>query len=150
MYSDQYLARLSNAFWNTTFRSELMASAQVWQTFWKHSDVKIDGDPSVQECLRFDLFQLNQSAGRDNFTSIPAKGLTGNGYGGHYFWDTEIFMLPFFVYTQPKVAKELLMYRYHTLTIAKQQSADFGLGKGSMYSWRTINGYEASSYWPAG
>ncbi len=85
-----------------------MASAQVWQTFWLHSDVKIDGDPVIQSCIRFNLFELNQSAGRDEFTSIPAKGLTGNGYGGQFFWDTEIFMLPFFVYTEPTIAKKTI------------------------------------------
>lgn len=91
---------------DTTFKSELMASAQVWQTFWLHSDVQIEGDPALQLCVRFNLFELNQSAGRNEQTSIPAKGLTGNGYGGHFFWDTEIFMLPFFTYTQPEVAKK--------------------------------------------
>ncbi|MCT3553247.1 glycoside hydrolase family 65 protein [Lentilactobacillus buchneri] len=150
MYSDQYLSSLNNYINDTTFKSELMASAQVWQTFWLHSDVEIDGDPALQLCVRFNLFELNQSAGRDALTSIPAKGLTGNGYGGHFFWDTEIFMLPFFTYTQPEVAKDLLMFRCHTLQIAKEQASDFGLGKGAMYPWRTINGYESSAYWLAG
>lgn len=150
MYSDQYVSALDNYIRDTTFRSELMASAQVWQTFWLHSDVVIDGDPAIQQSLRFNLFELNQSAGRDEYTSIPAKGLTGNGYGGHFFWDTEIFMMPFFSYTQPKLAKKLLMFRYHTLQIAKEQASEFGLKKGAMYAWRTINGYESSSYWLAG
>lgn len=150
VYADQYLSALDNYIRGTSFQSELMASAQVWQTFWLHSDVKIDGDPQIQLCLRFNLFELNQSAGRDENTSIPAKGLTGNGYGGHFFWDTEMFMLAFFTYTQPQIAKKLLMFRYHTLNIAKQQASEFGLPKGAMYAWRTINGYESSSYWLAG
>lgn len=150
MYADQYLASLDNFIRNTSFNAELMASAQVWQTFWLHSDVKIDGDPVIQSCIRFNLFELNQSAGRDELTSIPAKGLTGNGYGGQFFWDTEIFMLQFFIYTEPTIAKKLLMYRYHTLQMAKEQASDFGLDKGAMYAWRTINGYEASAYWLAG
>lgn len=150
MYADQYLSSLNNYIRDTTFESELLASAQVWQTFWLHSDVQIDGDPQSQLCLRFNLFELNQSAGRDEKTSIPAKGLTGNGYGGHFFWDTEIFMLPFFIYTQPDLARKLLMFRYHTLHVAQQQASEFGLSKGAMYAWRTINGYESSSYWLAG
>ncbi len=150
LYADQYVSALDNHILSTTFQAELMASAQVWQTFWLHSDVEIDGDPQIQLCLRFNLFELNQSAGRNEVTSIPAKGLTGNGYGGHFFWDTEIFMLPFFSYTQPELAKKLLMFRYHTLPIAQEQASEFGLDKGAMYAWRTINGHEASSYWLAG
>ncbi|WP_283679469.1 glycosyl hydrolase family 65 protein [Lentilactobacillus sp. Marseille-Q4993] len=150
MYADQYLSALNEKVRDTNFDSELMASAQVWQTFWLHSDVKIGGDPEVQLCIRFNLFSLNQSAGRNEMTTIPAKGLTGNGYGGHYFWDTEIFMLPFFTYTQPELAKKMLIYRYHTLDIALKQATQLGLKKGAWFAWQTINGYDASAYWPAG
>ncbi len=150
MYADQYLAKLNEHIRHTSFKAELMASAQVWQTFWLHSDVEIDGDPQVQLSLRFNLFELHQSAGRNAHTSIPAKGLSGSGYGGHYFWDTEIFMLPFFIYTNPELAKKILMYRYQTLKQAQRQATQFGFNRGAMYAWRTINGYEASAYWPAG
>ncbi|GAY72161.1 glycoside hydrolase family 65 protein [Lentilactobacillus kosonis] len=150
MYADQYLVKLNEDIKNTSFKSELMASAQVWQTFWLHSDVEIDGDPQVQLSLRFNFFELYQSAGKDSHTSIPAKGLSGSGYGGHYFWDTEIFMLPFFIYTNPELAKKILMYRYETLKNSQQQATQFGFKGGAMYAWRTINGYEASAYWPAG
>ncbi|MCY9806288.1 glycoside hydrolase family 65 protein [Lentilactobacillus senioris] len=132
------------------FQAEWQRSAQQWQVFWQHSDIEIDGDPDVQNSLRFNLFQLNQSAGRDGLTNIPAKGLTGNGYGGQYFWDTEIFMLPFFIYTQPQTARKLLQFRAKTLDVALQQARDLGFAAGATFAWRTINGREASSYWPAG
>lgn len=132
------------------FQPELEHSTKKWQFFWQHSDVEIDGDPDVQNSLRFNLFQLNQSAGRDGLTNIPAKGLTGNGYGGQYFWDTEIFMLPFFIYTQPQTARKLLQFRVQTMDLAVQQARDLGFAAGATFAWRTINGREASSYWPAG
>lgn len=135
---------------NSEFVAEEKRSAQQWQEFWQHSDVEIDGDPDVQNSLRFNLFQLNQSAGRNGFTNIPAKGLTGNGYGGQYFWDTEIFMLPFFIYTQPQTARKLLQFRAQTLNVSLQQARDLGFAAGATFAWRTINGREASSYWPAG
>ena len=81
------------------------------ERFWSVSDVEIDGDGALQQGVRFNLFSLLQSAGRDGRTSLAAKGLTGEGYEGHYFWDTEIFALPFFAYTQPAIARALLRYR---------------------------------------
>lgn len=132
------------------FDEAFAVSAEKWAKFWQHSDIAIDGDKSVQTSLRFDLFQLNQSVGRDGRTNIPAKGLTGNGYGGQYFWDTEIFMLPFFIYTQPQTARKLLEFRAQTLPMALQQARNLGFLTGATFAWRTINGREASSYWPAG
>lgn len=117
--------------------------------FWEHADVKIDGNPELQQGIRFNLFQLLQSVGRNGSTSIPAKGLTGEGYEGHYFWDTEIYVLPLFLYTAPEIAQTLLEYRYSILDQARER-ADQLSQKGALFPWRTINGEEASAYYPAG
>jgi beta-phosphoglucomutase len=117
--------------------------------FWSVSDIEIDGDGALQQGVRFNLFSLFQSAGRDGRTSLAAKGLTGEGYEGHYFWDTEIFALPFFVYTQPAIARALLRYRCGTLDKARGRAAEMSQ-RGALYPWRTIGGDEASAYFPAG
>ena len=119
------------------------------ERFWSVSDVEIDGDGALQQGVRFNLFSLFQSAGRDGRTSLAAKGLTGEGYEGHYFWDTEIFALPFFVYTQPAIARALLRYRCGTLDKARARAAEMSQ-RGALYPWRTIGGDEASAYFPAG
>ena len=118
--------------------------------FWKHSDIEIEGDNQLQLGLRFNLFHLNQAAGRDGLTNIAAKGLTGDGYEGHYFWDTEMYVLPVFVYTDSELAKQLLNYRYDTLDDARDRAKVLGHMKGALYPWRTINGKEASTYFPLG
>jgi alpha,alpha-trehalose phosphorylase len=79
--------------------------------FWQHADITVDGDPRLQGAIRFNLYHLLQSAGQNGQTSIPAKGLSGQGYNGHYFWDTEAYMLPFFLHTMPGIARKLLEYR---------------------------------------
>lgn len=117
--------------------------------FWAVSDVEIEGDGALQQGVRFNLFSLFQSAGRDGRTSLAAKGLTGEGYDGHYFWDTEIFALPFFAYTQPAIARALLSYRVGTLDKARARAAEMGQ-RGALFPWRTIGGEEASAYFPAG
>ncbi len=117
--------------------------------FWSTSDVEIDGDEVLQQGVRFNLFSLFQSAGRDGRTSLSAKGLSGEGYEGHYFWDTEIFALPFFAYTQPAIARALLRYRCGILDVARARAAEMGQ-RGALYPWRTIGGEEASAYFPAG
>ncbi len=117
--------------------------------FWEHSDVIIDGDVALQQGIRFNLFHLLQSVGRNGTTSIPAKGLTGEGYEGHFFWDTEIYVLPLFTYTQPDIAKSLLEYRYSILQQARTRAQELSQN-GALFPWRTINGREASSYYPAG
>lgn len=119
------------------------------ERFWSVSDVEIDGDGALQQGVRFNLFSLFQSAGRDGRTSLAAKGLTGEGYEGHYFWDTEIFALPFFVYTQPDIARALLRYRCGILDKARARAAEMSQ-RGALYPWRTIGGEEASAYFPAG
>ncbi|GAB2491527.1 glycosyl hydrolase family 65 protein [Alkalibacterium psychrotolerans] len=118
--------------------------------FWKQSDIEIDGDDQLQLGLRFNLFHLNQAAARDGKRNMSAKGLTGEGYEGHYFWDTEMYMLPFFIYTQPDVAKSLLSYRYTILEQARDRAREMAIQTGALFAWRTINGEEASPYYPAG
>ncbi|WP_047984267.1 glycoside hydrolase family 65 protein [Ornithinibacillus californiensis] len=119
-------------------------------SFWKNTDVLIDGDEYIQEAIRFNLYHLLQSAGQDGKTSIAAKGLSGEGYEGHYFWDTEIYLLPMFTLTNPKLARKLLYYRYSILDYARKRALEMGHSKGALYPWRTITGTECSSYYPAG
>lgn len=118
--------------------------------FWKLSDIELEGDQALQIGLRFNLFHLHQAAGRDGHTNMSAKGLTGEGYEGHYFWDTEMYMFPFFLYTQPEIAKSLLMYRHSILPQARERARTMAIENGALFAWRTINGEEASPYYPAG
>lgn len=120
--------------------------------FWDTADIQIKGKDSeaLQQGIRFNLFHILQSAGRDGKTGMGAKGLSGEGYEGHYFWDTEMYVLPVFVYTEPDTARRLLDYRYATLEQARQRARILGHGKGALFPWRTINGEEASTYYPLG
>jgi alpha,alpha-trehalose phosphorylase len=118
--------------------------------FWQHSDVKVQGDQLVQQGLRFNAFHLLQAVGKDGVTNIGAKGLTGEGYEGHYFWDTEIYIMPFFLHNVPSISKALLKYRYHTLDQARARALEIGLTRGALYPWRTIGGAECSPFFPAG
>lgn len=113
--------------------------------FWSRADVTIEGDIALQQALRFNAFHLLQSVGRDGRTSIAAKGVTGEGYDGHYFWDTEMYVLPFFLYTKPDIAKQLLRYRHHVLPKAKARAEEMGQA-GALFAWRTIGGEETSPY----
>lgn len=122
---------------------------QALDQFWAAADVCIDGDPDAQQAIRFNVFHLLQAAGSDGKTSIGAKGLSGEGYEGHYFWDTDVYMLPFFIYTRPDIARALLQFRHGTLVQAKQRARELA-ARGALYPWRTINGEEASAYFPAG
>lgn len=120
------------------------------EEFWTVADINIEGDEKLQSGLRFNLFQLLQSVGKDSISNITAKGLSGEGYEGHYFWDTEIYILPFFTLCNPKLAKQLLKYRYTILDYARKRAKEMGHKKGAAYPWRTIIGEECSSYFPAG
>jgi alpha,alpha-trehalose phosphorylase len=131
------------------FDKAVEEQTQFLREFWQEADVLIEGDPEVQQSIRFNLFHLLQGAGRGGDTSLPAKGLTGEGYEGHYFWDTEIYALPFFLYTRPEIAGDLLEYRYRTLSFARGRAAQLNR-RGALYPWRTINGNEASAFFPAG
>ncbi|MFD2922840.1 glycoside hydrolase family 65 protein [Halobacillus naozhouensis] len=118
--------------------------------FWRHGDVRVGGDFKLQEGLRFNLYHLLQSVGRDSYSNISAKGLSGEGYEGHYFWDTEIYMFPVFLMIAPDLARKLLIYRYSILSHAKNRAAEMGHQQGALFPWRTISGKECSSYFPAG
>jgi len=116
--------------------------------FWKSSDVEVEEAPEVQQAVRFNLFQILQATARAESFGVPAKGLTGLGYEGHYFWDTEIYLLPFLTYTRPHVARSLLEHRYSQLDRPRLRAREVGQ-KGALFPWRTINGDEASAYYAA-
>jgi len=118
-------------------------------TFWDRSDIEYQGDPAAQQAIRFNLFQILQASGRAEGAGIPAKGLTGQGYEGHYFWDTEIYVLPFLIYNEPRIAKNLLKFRHGYLDKARARAKEVNQ-KGALFPWRTINGDEASAYYAAG
>ncbi|WP_445359892.1 glycoside hydrolase family 65 protein [Microbulbifer sp. EKSA005] len=118
--------------------------------FWLESDIQVSGNDALQQGIRFNQYHLFQSLGRDANTNIAAKGLSGDGYDGHYFWDTEIYVLPFFLYTQPELARGLLEYRYSILDAARKRAREMSIQKGALFPWRTIGGEECSAYYPAG
>jgi alpha,alpha-trehalose phosphorylase len=120
------------------------------EDFWKYSDVLIEGNKLLQQGIRYNIYQLLQSVGKDKFSNITAKGLSGEGYEGHYFWDTEIYMFPFFLLTKPEIAKNLLRYRYEILDSARKRARQLGHKKGASYPWRTITGDECSGFFEAG
>ncbi len=117
--------------------------------YWQRSDVELVGQPAVQQAIRWNLFQLAQASARAEQSGVPAKGVTGSGYGGHYFWDTEIYVLPFLTYTSPQMARSALRFRYNMLDAARRRANDL-TQKGALFPWRTINGEEASAYYAAG
>lgn len=119
---------------------------QVWQALWEKADVEIDGDNPAQEAIRYSLYQLLSIAPRhsDN-VSIPARGLSGQTYKGAIFWDTEMFMLPFFMHVLPEVAKNILSYRIHTLPGAIAKAKEYGFN-GAFYAWESQeSGQDATS-----
>jgi alpha,alpha-trehalose phosphorylase len=117
--------------------------------FWERADVEVDGDPHLQQAVRFALFHVLQAGARAERRAIPAKGLTGAGYDGHAFWDTESFVLPVLTYTSPEAAGDALRWRHATLELARERARQLGLA-GAAFPWRTIAGRECSGYWPAG
>ncbi|MET4145722.1 glycosyl hydrolase family 65 protein [Arthrobacter sp. UYCo732] len=117
--------------------------------FWSRADVALDGDAEVQQAVRFALFHLLQAGARAEGRAIPAKGLTGPGYDGHAFWDTETYVLQVLTYSAPQAARDALAWRHSILTQALERAAQLGLA-GAVFPWRTIAGHECSGYWPAG
>ncbi|WP_229402623.1 glycoside hydrolase family 65 protein [Micromonospora okii] len=117
--------------------------------FWDAADVRVDGDPEVQQAVRFGLFHVLQAGARAERRPISAKGLTGPGYDGHAFWDTEMFVLPVLTYTQPGAVRDALHWRHSTLEQAHERARMLNL-EGAAFPWRTIEGPESSAYWPAG
>ncbi len=125
------------------------AQREYMDDFWARSDIEIDGDDELQQAIRFSLFQTLQASARAEERAIAAKGLTGTGYDGHAFWDTESLVLPVLTYTLPRLTREALVWRHSTLGLARQRAAQLGL-RGAAFPWRTIRGEECSGYWPAG
>ncbi|MFF5187588.1 glycoside hydrolase family 65 protein [Streptomyces sp. NPDC000345] len=128
----------------------LLDEQRAWlDDFWARADVEVDGDEEIQQAVRFALFHVLQAGARAEQRAIPAKGLTGSGYDGHAFWDTETFVLPLLTYTAPGSVAEALRWRQSTLPAARERAVQLGL-RGAAFPWRTIEGSEGSAYWPAG
>jgi alpha,alpha-trehalose phosphorylase len=127
----------------------LAEQREFLDAFWEGADVQVDGDVQIQQAVRFGLFHILQAGARAEQRPIPAKGLTGTGYDGHTFWDTETFVLPVLTYTHPSAAADALRWRALTLDTARAHATELGLA-GAAFAWRTIHGEECSGYWPAG
>jgi alpha,alpha-trehalose phosphorylase len=127
----------------------LDAQKEYLDKFWDVADVEVDGDPIIQQAVRFGLFHILQCSARAERRGIASKGLTGTGYDGHIFWDSEGYVLPVLTYTAPHAAADALRWRASTLDMAKDRAAELGL-EGAAFPWRTIRGQECSGYWPAG
>jgi alpha,alpha-trehalose phosphorylase len=128
----------------------LLADQQAaMDEFWRGADVELDGDDTVQQAVRFGLFHSMQAGARAEQRAIPAKGLTGPGYDGHAFWDTESYVLPVLIATAPRAANDALRWRHHTLDLARDRANALRFS-GASFPWRTIRGQECSGYWPAG
>jgi alpha,alpha-trehalose phosphorylase len=127
----------------------LKEQRQFLDAFWEGADVEVDGDVEIQQAVRFGLFHILQAGARAEQRPIPAKGLTGTGYDGHTFWDTEAFVLPVLTYTHPSAVADALRWRALTLDISRAHAAELNLA-GAAFAWRTIHGEECSGYWPAG
>jgi alpha,alpha-trehalose phosphorylase len=140
------------------FQQLLGSQEQFMDDFWRRSDVRVKdvredrtkrSTVEIQQAIRFNLFHILQASARSEDAGVPAKGLTGQAYEGHYFWDTEIYVLPFLIYTSPRIAKNLLTFRYKMLPQARARATELG-HRGAMFPWRTISGEEASAYYAAG
>ena len=121
---------------------------QLLDRVWDRAEVEVDGDAELQQAVRFALFHGVQSTARAEQRAIPAKGLTGPGYAGHTFWDTEAYVLPMLTYTWPEAARNALIWRCDTIDLARERAKVLGLD-GAAFPWRTIRGQECSGYWPA-
>jgi alpha,alpha-trehalose phosphorylase len=140
------------------FQALLAAQEQYVGDFWRRSDVRVEDVQAeramrttveIQQAIRFNLFHILQASARAEEAGIPAKGLTGRAYEGHYFWDTEVYVLPFLAYTSPRIARNLLAFRYKVLPQARARARQLG-HRGALFPWRTISGEEASAYYEAG
>ncbi|WP_370893953.1 glycoside hydrolase family 65 protein [Janibacter sp. GXQ6167] len=129
---------------------ETHAAQRAWlDAYWERTDVVIEGQPRIQQATRWCLYQLAQAAARADQLGIAAKGVTGSGYEGHAFWDTEVYVIPFLTYTNPTMARNALRYRINLLDAARRRARDLA-HRGALFPWRTINGEEASAYYAAG
>lgn len=126
------------------------AAQEAWLTdFWQRADVEVPDQPAIQQAIRWNLFSILQASARAEGQGIAAKGVSGSGYGGHYFWDTEIYVMPFLTYTMPWAARNALRFRHALLDSARARARELSQ-KGALFPWRTINGHEASAYYAAG
>ncbi len=132
------------------FNTLMASQGNTLARYWQDAGIELEGDDALLQGLRFNLFHLLQSAGHDGRSNICAKGLTGEGYEGHYFWDTETYVLPMFLFIRPEKARGLLMYRYGILDDARARAKEMGHPRGALFPWRTIGGRECSAYYPAG
>ena len=118
--------------------------------YWATADVEVEGAPAgIQQAVRWNLFQIAQASARADQRGIPAKGVTGSGYEGHYFWDTEVYVIPMLTYTHPRIAENALRFRVNTLPQARRRAEELS-ERGALFPWRTITGEEASAYYAAG
>ncbi len=120
------------------------------KAYWDNCLVEIEGDEEANLALRYNLYQLIQSVGKDRHSNISPKGLSGEGYEGHFFWDSEMYIQPFFTITNPEISRLLIAFRYETLEGAKENARILGHDKGALYPWRTLDGSESSGFFPAG
>lgn len=122
------------------FQEYFNQNAAQWSDYWKHADIRVPGHAPVEQALRFGSYHLRLPAGDDPRVSIGARTLSGRAYEGHVFWDSEIFMLPFFLHVEPKLARNLLLYRHRTLDGARRRASQFGY-RGACFAWEsTITG----------
>jgi alpha,alpha-trehalose phosphorylase len=145
---DQVDAALSGAL-NTGWEELVKEQSDYLEDFWDGADVQVEGDPTIQQAVRFALFHVLQAGARAEGRAIPAKGLTGPGYDGHTFWDTENYVLPVLTATAPKAAADALSWRHSIIDLAEDRARTLNL-EGAAFPWRTIRGQECSAYWPAG
>jgi alpha,alpha-trehalose phosphorylase len=124
--------------------------AEYLSEYWQNFSVEIEGDPELNMATHYSLYQLIQAAGKDPYCCVAPKGLSGDGYEGHYFWDSEMYIQPFFTVTNPDLARNLLEYRYATLDLARENARILGHQRGALYPWRTITGKECSGFFPSG
>ncbi len=124
-------------------------SASHYGRYWATSDIVVGGGEELQQAVRWNLFQLAQATARADVAGIPAKGVTGSGYEGHYFWDQEIYLLPYLSYTNPEAARNVLLFRHKLLPLARVRATELSID-GALFPWRTIGGLEASAYYAAG
>ena len=142
---DAALAAAKRTGWDGLVKSQ----REYLEDIWDRADISLDGDPELQQAVRFAVFQVVQAAARAEQRAIPAKGLTSRGYDGHTFWDTETYTLPVLTYAAPRAVRDALLWRHSTLPLAKARASELRLA-GASFPWRTIRGEECSGYWPAG
>lgn len=146
LHCQEILQEVSNLPVDLLYQEQEHYLSDVWQK----CALEIEGDDEMDLALRYNTYQLIQSVSKDEFGNIAAKGLSGEGYEGHYFWDTEMFIEPFFVLTLPELCRNLIAMRYKTLAAARENARLLGYTRGALFPWRTINGQECSGHYPSG